>query len=133
MTLGLIHAWNGGECKAAIDAFDEAMRLSPRDPLTVAFHVGIAWAYLSAGRFKEAAESARRAIEANPSYPISHAAYATTCAHLGRTAEAEAALVEFIRLQPGVTLSDERAKRPFRFAIDQERWRSGLRKAGLPE
>jgi hypothetical protein len=56
-----------------------------------------------------------------------------TCAHLGRTAEAEAALAEFMRLQPGVTLRDKRAKRPFRLALDQERWRSGLRKAGLPE
>jgi adenylate cyclase len=133
MTLGLIHAWNGGEYKAAIEAFHEAMRLSPRDFLTVAFHVGIAWAYLSAGKFEEAAESATNAIEANPSYPISHAAYAATCAHLGRTAEAKAALAEFMRLQPGVTLRDERAKRPFRLAIDQERWRLGLRMAGLPE
>ena len=52
----------GGEADLAIQQAQTAIRLSPRDFLNVIWHVTDAWAHLSAERFEEAAECARRAI-----------------------------------------------------------------------
>jgi adenylate cyclase len=123
----------GGEPDRAIAAIEEAKRLSPRDYLTVIWHTVGAWSYLHAERFAEAIDCARQAIEFNPAFPDSHGVLAAAAAHLGQRAEAQAGLAGFIRLLPGLTLSDPRLIRPFRRPVDRERFLTGLRMAGLHE
>ena len=130
--LGAAYAF-GGECEPAIQHSQEAMRLSPRDFLMVLWHIQIAWAYLSVENYEQAAENAKRAMECSPAFPDTHALYAVASAYLGRMTDARAAIAEFARLLPGLTLHDERLNRPFRRAEDRKRWLSGLKKAGLPE
>ena len=122
-----------GDAESAIGLCTEAMHLSPRDFLMVLCHLGIGWAHLNEGNFEQAAEHAARAIESNPAFPDTHSVFAVATAHLGRMAEARAALAEFLVLLPGLTLSDDRLKRPFVRPADRARFLEGLRLAGLPE
>jgi adenylate cyclase len=130
--VGVVHAF-GGEPELAFQSAAEAMRLSPRDLLTVIWRVVEGWSHLAAGRFAEAAESARLAIEWNAAFVDAHALLAAACAHAGRLVEARAALAECRRQMPGLTVRDQRLVRPFRRLADQERFLDGLRKAGLAE
>ncbi|HEU5196828.1 MAG TPA: hypothetical protein VFW70_18965, partial [Methylomirabilota bacterium] len=130
--VGVVHAFSG-EPERALEAAAEAMRLSPRDLLTVIWRVVEGWSHLAAERFAEAAESARLAIEWNAAFVDSHAILAAACAHAGRLDDARPALTECIRQMPGLTVRDQRLIRPFRRPADQERFLGGLRAAGLTE
>ena len=78
-------------------------------------------------------DSAKQAIDVNPSFPDSHGTLTAAAAHLGRMAEAHAGLDGFVRLLPGLSIADPRLTRPFRRQADRERFLAGLRKAGLPD
>ncbi|WP_426437232.1 adenylate/guanylate cyclase domain-containing protein [Bradyrhizobium genosp. P] len=123
----------GGEPDHALAALQEAIRLSPRDYLMVIWHSCSAWSHLHAERFVESIECAKQAIDFNPYFPASHGTLTAAAAHLGRMAEAHAGLDGFVRLLPGLSITDPRLMRPFRRLADRERFIAGLRKAGLPE
>lgn len=123
----------GGEPDRSIAAIEEAKRLSPRDYLRVIWHTVAAWSHLHAERFAEAIACAKQAIEVNPAFPDSHGILAAAAAHLGHAVDAQAGLAGFVQLLPGLTLRDPRLIRPFRRAVDRERFLNGLRKAGLPD
>ena len=112
---------------------EEALRLSPRDPLMVLWVLAMAWAELSAEQYDKAVEYARQAIEANPEFTDNYAVLAAACGQLDRGPEAAAALDELRRRMPNLTAGDERLRRPFRRSTDRDRFLDGLRKAGLPE
>jgi TolB-like protein/tetratricopeptide (TPR) repeat protein len=130
--LGATHSF-AGDLEAAIPCMETAIRLSPHDPLLVIWHAAPAWAALSAERYDEAIEYASRALAQTRGFADSFVMLAAACGHAGRTAEAKAALEEYQRHLPGLTLSDPRLIRPFKRPGDQERFLEGLRKAGLPE
>ena len=129
--LGAVYAFTG-EADRAIQQAQEAIRLSPRDFLNVIWHITTAWAHLSAERFEEAAECARRAADWNPAFADAHGVLAAASAYLGRMADARASLDLFIKLIPG-SVADQVVARPFRRAADRERYLEGLRKAGLTQ
>jgi adenylate cyclase len=115
---------------------ERAFALSPRDPLSSVWHSAIARARIATGEDELAIEAARRGIAANRDHPHNYAVLAGASAHLGRLDEAKAALAEFIRVQPGITISRYRAiiTSDVPLAIKAtERLIAGLRKAGLPE
>jgi adenylate cyclase len=122
----------GGEPERSLAALQEAMRLSPRDYLMVIWHTCSAWSHLHAERFAEAVDCAKLAIDFNPSFPDSHGTLTAAAAHLGHMAAAQAALDGRVRLLPGLSIADPRLIRPFRLQADQERFLTGLRRAGLP-
>ena len=128
--LGAAYTFSG-EADLAIQHAQEAMRLSPRDYLNVIWHITIAWAHLSAERFEEAADYARRGADWNSAFADAYGVLASASAHLGRMADARASLDVFISLIPG-SLADQITARPFRRPADRERYLTGLRKAGLP-
>jgi adenylate cyclase len=120
----------GGQADLAIQHAREAIRLSPRDYLNVIWHITIAWAHLSAARFEEAADSARRAADWNPAFADAHGVVASASAHLGRMAEARTSFEMFKSLIAG-SLAEQIGARPFRRPEDRERYLAGLRMAGL--
>ena len=121
-----------GEAAPAIQHAQDAIRLSPRDYLNVIWHITIAWAHLSAARFEEAADNARRAADWNPAFADAHGVVAVASAHLGRLTEARASFDVFKSLIAG-SLADQIGARPFRRPEDRERYLTGLRMAGLSE
>jgi adenylate cyclase len=130
--LGVIHAF-GGDYAAALPLAEEAVRLSPRDPMVVIWWVVMAWASLTADRNEEAADFAEQAIAENPAFPDSYAILAAANGHLGRAGAARTALGELLRRMPDLTTSDARLTRPFRRPDDQKRFLEGLRLAGMPD
>ena len=130
--LGISYAF-GGDYDAALTNVEEAMRLSPRGPLLVVWHLAKGWAALLAAHDEEAVEYASQAAEANPEFPDIYAVLACANGHLGRASRARAALDQLSRRMPDLTVDDERLNRPFARAEDRERFLTGLRKAGLPE
>ena len=129
--LGVTNAF-AGDLKAALQHVDEAIRLSPRDPLLIVFPLAKGWAALNAERYEEAVEYATQAAEANPEFPDIYAVLASANGHLGSAGAARAALDQLLQRMSGLTASDPRLDRPFARAADRERFLEGLRKAGMP-
>jgi adenylate cyclase len=117
---------------AALEHVDEAIRLSPRDPLLLIFPLAKGLAALNAERYEEAAEYATQATEANPEFPDIYAVLASADGHLSRAGPARAALDQLQQRMPSLTASDGRLDRPFARAADRDRFLEGLRKAGMP-
>jgi len=62
---GLLRAWHGVS-DAAVADFEQAMRLSPRDPFNYNAMLGLAVAHHNAGRHREAAEWTDKSLRAFP-------------------------------------------------------------------
>ena len=130
--LGVTYAF-GGDCDAAMPHLEEAISLSPRDPLLVIWHIAMGWASFTAERYEEAAEFTKQAIEDNPDFTDNYSVLAACLGLVGMQDAAHVALDELQRRMPNLTAGDERLNRPFKRAVDRERFLEGLRKAGLPE
>ncbi len=129
--LGVTYGF-GGDCDTALPHLEEAMRLSPRDPLLVIWSLCQGWANFTAERYEEAIKFAIEAAEANPEFPDIYAVLAAANGQLGRVSAARVALDELSRRMPNLTASDERLNRPFARAVNRESFLEGLRKAGMP-
>ena len=114
----------------------EALRLSPRDSNAYQWMARVAATKLNLGADAEAAQWARRSIEANRNYPLAHFWLAAALAQLGRLDEARQAVQPGLALAPGFTLARYRAgvqsDNPT-YHAQRERIIEGMRKAGVPE
>jgi len=130
--LGVTYAF-GGDHDAAMPHFVQEIRMSPHDPLLVIWHIAMGWACLAAEQYQEAVEFCKQAIDDNPEFTDNYSVLAACFGHLGHVDAARAALEQLLRRLPGLTTHDERLTRPFKRAVDKERFVEGLIKAGLPE
>lgn len=121
-----------GDWQAAIERIERAMRLSPVDPLTFHFIGALAAARFIGGQYEEAADCARRAIRARPTYLAAHLGLAASLARLGRLEEAGEAVRTLLAVAPGETLASIAAHTALRGAV-RERYLDALRRAGVPE
>ena len=128
--LGVSYAF-AGDYEATLSHTGEAMRLSPRDPLLIIWHLCKGWAALLSERDTEAVAFATEAIAANPEFPDNYCVLAAAHGHLGNADAARVALDELMRRMPDLTAADERLSRPFGNTGQRERFLGGLRKAGL--
>jgi tetratricopeptide (TPR) repeat protein len=114
----------------------EALRLSPRDSNAYHWMASVAAAKLNLGADAEAAQWARRAIEANRNFPLAHFWLAAALAQLGGLDEARQAIQPGLALAPGFTIARYRAgvqtDHPT-YLAQRERIIEGMRKAGVPE
>ena len=116
---------------------DRGTRLSPRDPSTPIFLLFKGWAYFLMSQGDEALVWLRRAAAAAPETPIILAALTSQLALAGQDAEARATLARYLALPGTRTRTVEQwdyvpDDNPA-FAQFHQRFRSGLRKAGMPE
>jgi adenylate cyclase len=113
--------------QAKADA-QQAMRLSPRDPLIGLWHGYLGDAELGLGHFDAAIDEYRNAIESGYRVLFVYSYMAAAYALEGKMDEAKSALAEAHRLNPSLTIKWWTAHNAsFPLVLD------GLRKAGLPE
>ncbi len=127
----LIRAWMGDDL-TAIEHAKMGIRLSPYDPLIYLPYVGLAYAYLFAGNFVDAASAASRASAANPRFSPPRYLHAAALVRLGRLDEAKAMADIVLALQPGFTISglvSGNITTPERMGMVAE----ALHQAGLPK
>jgi adenylate cyclase len=120
----------------AIEAEQQAIRLSPLDPLAFIFSAGLAFAHLAAGRYEEAMEWAERTLHAKPRHLVTMRIKLVCLAHLGRTNDTSEWLKRVLALQPALTIAGWKASWATTSVVSPEllaRYTDGLRKAGVPE
>jgi adenylate cyclase len=122
-----------GRAEEAIGHLEKAMRLSPRDPMKWYFFHVLGKVHLAAGRYEESIEWQKRCVGANPRFPASLGFLAAGYAHLGRMNEARTTLEELLRRMPGLSVSAMERWHVSAAPDFVERYRDGLRKAGLKE
>ena len=106
----------------------QAMRLSPRDPAMSQWFNLRADTELGLGRFDEALEDAKNAVDGGYHVFYAYLNLAAAAAFKGEMDEAKAAMAEARRLNPNLSVKWLLHHKPvLQFAFD------GLRKAGLPE
>jgi adenylate cyclase len=99
-------AWSG-EAERAIEWAERALRLSPFDPLRFAAFNALAIGNFHLGRYQEAANAARKAVQSNPGFSICHVHLAASLAKLGRLEEARAAATHVLELHPAFRYSKQ--------------------------
>jgi adenylate cyclase len=130
--LGSVILAFGGEAERAIEWAERGLRLSPFDLYRASASCAVSFAHFQRGRYEEAADAARKAIQATPGFSVCHMALAAPLAKLGRLEEARAVGARVSELQPnfrcGTQLRNVGAVPSF--AAD---FGEALRAAGLPE
>jgi adenylate cyclase len=90
----------GGEADRAIEWAERGIRLSPFDPWRFAAYHALVLGHFHRGRYQEAADSAYKAVQANPGHSISRMLLAATLVKVGRLNEAKVAAAHVLELQP---------------------------------
>jgi adenylate cyclase len=117
-----------GQFEQAKSDAQQAIRLSPRDPLVGLFHVQLGDAELGLGHFDAAIGEYRNAPDAGYRPFFAYTNLAAAYALQGKMDEAKTALAEARRLNPKLTVKWMIAQTPNLPPVLE-----GLRKAGLPE
>src|SRR5262245_12235409 len=126
---GWVKVWLG-EPEIGIQHFSRAFRLSPFDANTLLGLHGKAHAYFMAERHGEAWSTAVVAAQELQSAP----AYRIAAASAGHRDEAAKYMALFLRLDPDRRVSNlADVLGPYKRAEDIERYKRGMRLAGLPE
>jgi adenylate cyclase len=97
----------GGEAERAIEWAECGIRLSPFDPWRFAAYHALTLGHFHRGRYQEAADSAYKAVQANPGHSISRMLLAAPLAKLGRITEAKVAAAHVLELQPTFRYSNQ--------------------------
>jgi TolB-like protein/Tfp pilus assembly protein PilF len=92
-------AWRGMP-ELAIERARHALRISPFDTLNYLSYIALSIASFQTGRFDEARDAARRAVESNPDFSVPHALLAAALARLGQAEEARAEALQVLALEP---------------------------------
>ena len=124
---------NSGENDKALDQYEAARRLNPRDSKSSTFmFTGIAVAHFFARRFEECIHWGGRATAITSRASTQRRFVIAALAHLGRLDEARAELAELLGNDPAFSLKRARLS-SFRHEWMYALYLDGLRKAGLPE
>ena len=125
-----------GEAKKAIPEVENALRLSPRDPLRNWWEFRICHAYAHMAEWERAVEWCQKSIATNAEFWIAYVDLTAANGWLGHETEAKAAIDGLHKLMPGYTVQDwaniKWSENP-QFQREYARIVEGLRKAGLPE
>jgi adenylate cyclase len=130
---GFVRVWDG-ESDTAIADFEQAMRLSPRDPFNFNTMLGLAWGHYNAGRYAEAALWADKSLLAGPpNYSPGIAAAVVIYVGAGRLEDARRMMADCLRLRPGWRRGSVEEHVGARSVELRERMRGAFIAAGLPE
>ena len=113
----------------AIEFFEKAIRLNPIPPSYYLQQLGIA--YRSLGRYEEAIEAYKKALQRSPTDLFAHIGLAATYVLLGREEEGRAEAAEVLRIDPKFSLEYFEKTLPIKNKADTKSFIDALRKAGL--
>ncbi|HYU12060.1 MAG TPA: adenylate/guanylate cyclase domain-containing protein [Stellaceae bacterium] len=130
--LGSIQLGFAGDVERAIEWGERGLRLSPLDPWSFVACHGMFLGHFQAGRFEQATNAARKSVQHNPGFSISHMFLAAALGKLGQIDEAKAVASRVLALQPGFSIADWCAATDPVPAIAVP-LSDALRAAGLPE
>jgi adenylate cyclase len=119
---------SSGHYEQAKADLERAIQLSPRDPGAGFWYENLGDAEISLGRFREAIDEYRKALDKGLQVYFAHSNLAAAYALAGKMDEAKAELAEARRLNPAITVKWIKERSPNLPAVFD-----GLRKAGLPE
>lgn len=124
-------AWTG-QTEEAISRAENALRLSPFDPLNYLPYNALAVSFFVTERFGDAREAALKSVESNPHFVVPQLLLTAALVLLGRDAEVQAAAKRVLELDPTFTIT--------RFSVTNNRlptvfdpFAKAWRLAGLPE
>ena len=89
-----------GNAERAMDWAERSLRISPIDRLSYVPHQVLAIGHFLQGHYDKAAHAARRAVQANPAFSMSHSLLAAALAALGQVEAAKASAKQVMALQP---------------------------------
>jgi TolB-like protein len=130
MILGCAYGY-GGMPADGLHHLAVASRLSPRDFTRGANFATRGLCHFVAGRYDEAADHERRAVELQPDFGTAWRTYAAAAGKAGRLEEASRALKEALRLHPTLSVAWIENFHPIVKASDRMVYIEGLRIAGL--
>ncbi len=130
--LGSIQLGFAGDVERAIEWGERGLRLSPLDPWSFVACHGMFLGHFQTGRFEQATNAARKSVQHNPGFSISHMFLAAALGKLGRIDEAKAVASRVLALQPGFSIAEWCAATDPVPAIAVP-LSDALRAAGLPE
>jgi TolB-like protein/Flp pilus assembly protein TadD len=119
-----------GQSDEAISYFEQALRMSPHDPLKAFFYSGTGVAHYYARRYDEAIEWASKAIHERPGFTAAHRILCASLAQAGRAKEAAAAMIKLREVQPNISIAWIEQYVPYTERA-MPHFLDGMRKAGL--
>jgi tetratricopeptide (TPR) repeat protein len=125
--------WHSGRPAEALGYADEAMRLSPRDPMFWAFLASKAIALVMLGRFDEAVDCARKSQQLARGALFSNLPEVSALAWLERPDELRDAMKRLLKIKPDITMRFVGNALPITSEDCRERFFKGLRTAGIPD
>jgi tetratricopeptide (TPR) repeat protein len=129
---GTLHAFKA-EGKAAVESTEQALRLSPLDPLRYFFESLAATAALSNDAYERAIELAKTSLRGNRTHTSTLRALAIAQAQLDRIDDAQHTVSELLRLEPNFTVTKYLERHPSSAYETGRVWSEALRRAGVPE
>ncbi|MGD9040657.1 MAG: tetratricopeptide repeat protein [Desulfobacteraceae bacterium] len=117
-----------GRPEEAIPLLERGLRLSPVPDCFSLYTLGVA--YIMAGRYEDATETCRRAVQAEPQNLWAHVVLAASYSLSEREDEARDEVAEVLKIQPNFSL-EHVARLPFKEKEDLELFVGAQRKAGL--
>ena len=119
--------------RRAVDHAQKALRLSPLDDaLNYHPYCALAVTYLFVGQFPEAVKYSTLAVQANPSFSVTHAYLVASQVGLGNMEAARSAASRLLEVAPTFSVDAFVQMGVFRAHV-YEGLAAALRKAGLPE
>ena len=127
----ITHAWRG-RGPEAVECADQALSLSPLDPMMYYFNSLAGMANLVAEQHDKAIELSRRSLRENRLHTPSLRTLVAALVHTGRLPEARQTMAELRQLEPGLTAAKLEARYPGRDSPQAARFIRALVEAGLP-
>ena len=119
-----------GQSEKAIPHLEQAMRMSPHDPMNALFNVGLAAAHYLAGRYTEALACASNVMQQRFGLSNGHRIYVACLAQAGQIDEARAALARLQEMHPDNSIAWIEQNIPYTPG-PMAKFVEGMRKAGL--
>jgi len=119
-----------GQTDLARAHLEEAMRMSPHDPQNAIFNTGLAIVHYLAGRYAEAVEYSRKALQQRSTFTAGYRIHVASLAQVGRIDEAREALARLREGHPDLSIAWIEQNVPYTSG-PMAKFLEGMRKAGL--